>query len=310
MSFRTLLWLAGGYLRDYSGRMRFLGVVKHWALAAALVVAAAISADAAAVWKITGPNGGTLYLGGSIHALRSTDYPLPEAFNRAFEASSHLVFEVDDKGMSGTTRSLLKAGQYPKGDSLKNHVDPRTYDYVKRVFALMKVPEAKFARYRPWFLVLMLQSQGARDFSSDLGVDQFLAKRAKANKKAISGLESGAEHSAVYSGLSDRQGEALLLHMFIPQEQGGGRGNSPPWMGAWRRGDVDEIATSMHAAYREYPAFAVRILDERNRRWMPKIESYLRSGETYYVIVGAAHLGGPNGLLAMLRAKGYQTAKL
>ena len=266
------------------------------------------AAEAASVWKVSGPNGATLYLAGSIHALRSTDYPLPAAFNRAFDASSHLVFEVDDKGMSGTTKSLLKAGEYRRGDSLKNHVDPRTYDYVKRVFALMNVPEAKFARYRPWFLVLMLQSSGMRDFSGQLGVDHFLSTRAKANKKRVSGLESGQEHAAVYSGLSDRQAEALLLHMFIPQAQE--QGNTPSWMPAWRRGDVDSIAASMHKAYAEFPAFAVRILDERNRRWMPKIEGYLRSGETHYVVVGAAHLGGPNGLLAMLRAKGFQTAQL
>ena len=277
-------------------------------LVALLAVATCASANAASVWKVTGPDGGTLYLAGSIHALRSTDYPLPAAFNRAFDASSRLVFEVDEKGMTGTTQSLLKAGQYPKGDSLKNHVDPRTYDYVKRVFALMKVPEAKFARYRPWFLVLMLQSTGMRDFSSQLGVDQFLANRAKANKKPVSGLESGEEHARVYAGLTDRQSEALLLHMFIPQE--GERGADPSWLPAWRRGDVDAIAASMYAAYREYPAFAVRILDERNRRWMPKIEGYLRSGQTHYVVVGAAHLGGPNGLLAMLRAKGYGTTPL
>ncbi len=269
---------------------------------------AASSLHAAAVWKVTGPNGETLYLGGSIHALRSTDYPLPVAFSRAFDASSHIVFEVDDKGMSGTTKSLVKAGQYPKGDSLKNHVDPRTYDYLKRVFALMKVPETQWARYKPWFLVLMIQSTGMRDFSGELGVDEFLARRARANKKPIFGLETGEEHAAVYSGLSDRQAEALLLHTFIPQERQSG--DSPSWMPAWRRGDADAIAASMHAAYREYPAFAVRILDDRNRRWMPKIEGYLRSGHTYYVVVGAAHLGGPNGLLAMLRAKGYQTARL
>jgi uncharacterized protein len=289
--------------------MRSLALRMRLALVLLFGFGVVLHAEGASVFKVTGPNGGTLYLGGSIHALRSSDYPLPPAYNRAFDASTHLVFEVDDKGMSGTTKSLLKAGQYPKGDSLKNHVDPRTYDYLKRVFRLLQVPEAKWSRYRPWFLVLVLQSSGMRDFSGQLGVDSFLSNRAKANKKPVSGLETGAEHAAVYSGLTDRQGEALLLHMFIPQ---GGRtsGDTPSFMGPWRRGDVDAIAAGMHQAYRDYPAFAVRILDERNRRWMPKIESYLRSGHTYYVVVGAAHLGGPNGLLAMLRARGYQTAQL
>jgi uncharacterized protein YbaP (TraB family) len=113
------------------------------------VVAPPGSAATACVWKVTGPSGGTLYLGGSVHALRSSDYPLPPAFNRAFDASSRLVFEVDEKALVQASNGLLKAGRYPKGDSLKNHVDPRTYAYLRRVFALMKVPEANFSRFRP-----------------------------------------------------------------------------------------------------------------------------------------------------------------
>jgi len=46
---------------------------------------------AASVWKVTGSNGGTIYLGGSVHGLLSTDYPLPPAYNHAFDLSSALV---------------------------------------------------------------------------------------------------------------------------------------------------------------------------------------------------------------------------
>ena len=101
------------------------------------------------VWKVTGPNGGVLYLGGSVHALRNSDYPLPVAYNRAFDASSRLVFEDDPKESAQAAKELFRAGTYPKGDNLRNHVDPRTYDYVRRVFALMKIPEEKFSHYLP-----------------------------------------------------------------------------------------------------------------------------------------------------------------
>ncbi|CAN5262600.1 TraB/GumN family protein [soil metagenome] len=262
-------------------------------------------AEAAAVWKVTAPNGRSIYIGGSVHALRSADYPLPAAFNRAFDASSRIVFEVDEKALSGSGKSLLQAGEYPKGDSLKNHVDPRTYDYVRRVFGLMGVPEAKFARYRPWFLVLVLQAPGLHGFSDQLGVDHFLLQRAKANRKTVLGLESTREHAEVFSGLTDRQGELLLLHSFLP-----GQGKKFAWLPAWRRGDVDALARVMHDQYREFPSFAVRILDQRNRRWMPKIEGYLQSGHTHFVVVGAGHLGGPAGVLTMLRARGYQVSQL
>jgi len=258
------------------------------------------------VWKVTGPTGGTLFLGGSVHALRSTDYPLPPAYNRAFDASSRIVLEVEPKALGGAGSAMLKAGSYPKGDSLKNHVDPRTYEYLRRVFGLLKIPEDKFSRYRPWLLVLMLESPGSRGLSGDLGVDEFLTKRARANGKATLGLESISEHIAVFSGLTDRQSEALLLLTFIPQVNA--RGNDYI-MSAWRRGDIEVLARSTRDAYREFPAFGERILGARNRRWAPKLEGYLKSGQTYFVVVGAAHLLGKDGLPVLLAKKGYKVSQ-
>ena len=279
-----------------------------WLLALAFFfIAGRAEAASGCVWKVTGPSGGTLFLGGSVHALRSTDYPLPPAYNRAFDASSRIVLEVEPKALSGSGAAMLKAGSYPKGDSLKNHVDPRTYDYLRRLFGLLKIPEDKFSRYRPWLLVLMLESPSLRGWSGDLGVDEFITKRARANGKRTFGLESAAEHYAVFSGLTDRQSEALLLLTFIPQANARG---SDYIMSAWRRGDVETLARSTRDAYRDFPAFGERILGARNRRWAPKLESYLKSGQTYFVVVGAAHLGGGDGLLALLRARGCKVEQV
>lgn len=266
-------------------------------------------ADAASgcVWKVSASGGGTLFIGGSVHALRSVDYPLPPAYNRAFEASTHVALEVDPKALTAASNGLLKAGEYPAHDSLKNHVDPRTYDYLRRVFGLLKISEQKFSRYRPWMIVLMLESPTTRGLSDDLGVDQFITNRAQANGKPIVGLESASEHSSVFVGLSDRQSEALLLVSFIPQNTKGG---GDIVTSAWRRGDADTLARSMHESYADFPAFADRILGARNRRWIPKLEGYLKSGHTYFAVVGAAHLGGSDGLLALLRARGYKVEQV
>lgn len=279
-----------------------------WLLVLAFCLApVSAQASSGCIWKITGPTGGTLYLGGSIHALRSTDYPLPGGYNRAFESSNRLALEVEPGALRTSGNALVRAGKYPSGDSLKNHVDPRTYDYLKRVFGLMKVSEDKFSRYRPWFLVLMLESPGTRGLSDDLGVDEFITKRARANGKQIVGLESGPEHYAVFSGLNDRQSEALLLVQFIPVAN---TGSSDQLMSAWRRGDVEALARMTHAAYADFPAFGDRLLGARNRRWVPKMEGYLKSGQTYFVVVGAAHLGGSDGLIALMRARGCKVEQL
>ena len=160
--------------------------------ACALIIGCAVNQIEAAscVWKVTGPSGGTLYVGGSWHLLRSRDYPLPPAYNAAFDASTNLAFEVNPKDLRGSAKMTERAGTYPKGDSLKNHVDPRTYDYLRRFFALVNVPESKFSRYRPWFLSIALESPETGGFSFGLGVERYLERRAHANSKPITGLET------------------------------------------------------------------------------------------------------------------------
>jgi uncharacterized protein len=262
-------------------------------------------ADAASVWKITGLDGGTLFLGGSMHVLRPTDYPLPAAYNRAFDASSRLVLEEDPKSALREFRALLKAGEYRGKDNLKNHVDPRTYEYLRRFFALRQIPEQQFIRYRPWLIDILITSPPPEYYG--LGIESFLLKRAVANSKPVFGLESLREHNQVFVGLNDRESEALLLITFINAVQTSSGLNL---VDLWRRGDADMLARLTYDAYRDLPSFGERLLSARNRNWLPKIEKYLGSGQTYFVIVGAAHMGGPDGLLSLLRARGYRIEQL
>ncbi|HSU85433.1 MAG TPA: TraB/GumN family protein [Chthoniobacterales bacterium] len=288
----------------FSGARRFILA----ATGAALGFASSAYAGHACVWKVTGPGGSTLYFGGSIHALRSTDYPLPAAYNRAFDASERIVFEDDPKVSPFRMRRVSKSMELPRNDALKNHLDPRTYDYLKRVFTRAGVNEQAYARLRPWALILALWSPAASGLSSDLGIEGYMERRAHANNKPISGLETFDEHLQIISGLTDRQAEAVILMTFIPQDEGSDA--SKRGLEAWRRGDADAVERQEHAAFADFPAFQERLVAGRNRNWIPKIESYSKSGHVYFVIAGAAHMGGPNGLLALLRARGYQIEQL
>jgi uncharacterized protein YbaP (TraB family) len=178
----------------------------------------------------------------------SSDYPLPSAYNRAFDASSRLVFEDDPKSSSAGIKALLKAGIYPKGDSLRNHVDPRTYAYLRRFFALLNISEEKFSRFRPWLIDLMPDSPSSEHF--ELGVEKLLARRAQANSKPVSGLESTLEHNPFFVGLSDREAEALLLILFI--NAGHQRAGKTDLIQTWRRGDADALSHSVHESFRDF----------------------------------------------------------
>jgi len=148
------------------------------------------AANAASVWKVSSVSGGIVYLGGSIHALRSQDYPLPAAYNRAFDVSASMALEVDERAVVDASKSIAKAGEYARGDSLKRHVDPRTYAFLRKLFSLLGISEEKFSRYRPWYLALLLESPSLNGRSEDLGVEHFLIGRAHKNRKPGAGLES------------------------------------------------------------------------------------------------------------------------
>jgi uncharacterized protein YbaP (TraB family) len=282
----------------------FLGSFRGRLLLVFTIVFGWLSRDcdaASCVWKVTSSDGGTLYLGGSVHALRQSDYPLPAAYLRACDASSRLAFETDLAGNKAASSGLMKAGRYPKGDTLKNHVDPRTYSYVRRFFALQNIGEKEFNSYRPWLINVMLES--APTVNYDLGVERFLQQRAQANHKPVVGLESVQEHMAPFVGLSDRESEALLLIHFINM---GRTDLGENIIGVWRRGDADALTRQMRDAFRDFPAFVDRILTGRNRKWMRKIEEFIHSGQTCFVVAGAGHMGGSEGVVALLRARGYK----
>jgi uncharacterized protein YbaP (TraB family) len=286
------------------GRSRFI----NWVIALSAICLAAESKGATAcVWKVTRPDGKIIYFGGSVHSLPRSDYPIPPAYQRAFDASSRIAFEVDAKALHESSNSLVQNGKYRRGDSLKNHVDARTYAYFRRLFGLMNVAEESFSQYRPWFIVLILQSASSSRSSPKEGVDEYFMKRAAKRSMPVVGLESVQEHARVYSGLTDRESEILLLSTFVPSETH--RGNDDV-LKAWNRGDAETLARMMEQESQEFPAFNERLLGARNRAWIPRIDGFLASGHTYFVVVGAGHFGGSKGLLALMRAKGYQIEQL
>jgi uncharacterized protein YbaP (TraB family) len=239
-----------------------------------------------------------------MHGLDRTDYPLPSAYNRAFDLSSRIVFEDDESASPSKIRSFLKSQEYPKHDNLKNHIDPRVYDYLRRIFALAHISEAELSKLRPWALVMAFASTG----TNSLGVESYLTQRAKANRKPVEGLESFREHVEIISGLNDHQAQLVLLAGFIPQAPGTDKRKAI--MSQWRAGNVDAIARDMRNDYTDLPSFYQRLIVDRNRNWVPKIEHYLQGRSPSFVVAGAGHMGGPEGVLAMLKARGCRIEEL
>ncbi len=260
------------------------------------------------VWKVTAPAGGTLYLAGSVHALRRSDFPLPASYDAAFAASAGLAFETDlSTSPDKWGAALEQAGTLPKGTTLRDRVDPRTYAYIVRVASQVKganTPEKQLEHLRPWALAFMLTPQGFEGVSSAHGVETYLGAKAKAAHKPMVGLVPFKQHIAVFGDMSDADSELFLVHEFIHLDSGSAEFKRT--VAAWRRGDVEAVVQD----YEDAPTIRRRLLTDRNLSWMPRIDGFLRSGKTWMVVAGAAHMAGPQGLPALLKAQGCRVEQL
>ncbi len=282
-------------------------------LAAFVAVAARPAGARCCVWKVTDTAGHTLYLAGSVHALRGSDYPFPAPYEQAYRASASLAFETD-LTLAGQKWSgaLERAARYPDNGRLKDHVDPRTYAYILRVIGNVHgstEPEKKIEHFRPWAIAFMLESPGGiQGVSTNSGVEPYFIQKAKRDHKPVAGLVPFEDHIAVFGKMNDADSEAVLLLAFIHLNTGGKVYEQT--VADWKRGDIDAIEKIEEDEYRDAPSLRRHMLTDRNERWLPTLEGYLRSGKTTMAVVGAAHMAGERGLPALLRAKGFQVEQL
>jgi uncharacterized protein YbaP (TraB family) len=80
----------------------------------------------------------------------------------------------------------------------------------------------------------------------------------------------------------------------------------PLLIASWKKGVFDELLPDMLLSKEKFPTGYHAMFTGRNNNWMPKIENYLADDKVTFVIVGLAHLHGPDGLLELLKNKGYE----
>lgn len=289
-------------------------VVALMALALFSSLGAWKGAAADLVWRVQSWTN-RIYLAGSIHVLRSSDYPLPSSFDFAFQSARVLILEADlDAAATRAFQDYVQAkAQFPAGTSLRTHVSAPLYGRIQN-FAVENGFEATaFDNDRPWFVGAYVAGEKYRDqgLSSDLGVDQHyfgLAKQLPKPRKfletpqqQIDAVADSAESDSV-KGLSAQFG--LLPASQYPVPTGA------ELIAKWRAGQIEAFEEQITVMSRETPSLFENVVRKRNQAWLPQIEAQLKSGEVAFVLVGALHFAGTEGLLAQLGTRGYSVTQL
>jgi uncharacterized protein YbaP (TraB family) len=265
------------------------------------------------LWKVSDSNS-SVYMLGSFHLLKTSDYPLSPAVDAAFVDSAKVCFEIpaQDENAIEAAQAMQKTAVRKDGKTLLQALAPKISSQLQSYARAKNLPVESLQGYKPWFvavLLLMLESQ-AMGLDPQLGLDHHFMNRATAAGKATCALESAEAQIALFDGLSNHQQEQLLeetlgeVRDFQQQMQ--------ELHTAWRNGDEAALyrlgLQEMRSTYQE---LFERINTARNKAWLPKLEALLaESDKNVLVVVGALHLLGNDGLIALLRSRGYRVERL
>ena len=276
------------------------------AIAIALLVVATAAHAKTFAWKVTG-KGGVVYLVGSVHLLSKDFYPLNPAIEAAYRDVDLLVEEVDMADMLDPTAQMgfLTRGMLPSATPLDKVISASTYALVTKRAADLGLPAEPFKLLKPWLVALMLvQAEWQKaGFDPELGLDKHFYDQAKAEGKTTQGLETAAYQISRLDDMTMEQQEHLLSESL--KDLDAEKANMARLVESWRAGDAPGVERIVLSELKQEPLLYQRLLVERNRNWIPKIEALFARPRHALVVVGAAHLVGPDGLIAMLRAKGY-----
>jgi uncharacterized protein YbaP (TraB family) len=252
--------------------------------------------------------GGTpTYLVGSLHVLTPNFYPLPARIDEAFTQSKVLVEEVDMDELTNpsTLLPLLAKAVYTDGRTLDAVIAPDLYKAVVARAEKAGVPAVALQRMKPWMAAVSLTAPALKSagFDAELGVDRHFFDRAKAAGLERRALETVAYQFDRFDDMALPLQEAMLRSVLVDLDTQ--LSNVTLIAEAWRRGDTAAIEKDLLSAFLEAPALYERLLAERNRNWVAPVEACVKQGEACFIVVGAAHLVGPDSLVGLLRAKGY-----
>jgi uncharacterized protein YbaP (TraB family) len=263
------------------------------------------------VWMVE-KNNNLMFIGGTIHILTAQDYPLPSAFEKAYRQSGRVIFETDLNKMESPEfqQYILAELSYNDGRNLKRVLREDTYLSLADFFSERGMSMSSIDNFKPGMVAtLMAVVELQRLGIAGIGVDAHFNQRVNQDQKARGQLESVEDQIAFIANMGADNPDEMLAYNLADIKQ-----LPELWQSmqqAWRSGNLaalDEIAASPLRA--DFPEVYQALLVDRNNAWMPQIVAWSKTMEVEFVLVGALHLVGSDGLLTQLSKRGYKITQL
>jgi len=280
-------------------------IVLAWSLAAC----AAPAPQGPAIWRIHDADS-EIWLFGSVHVLpRDLKWRTPQ-IDAAFANADEVVMETDaasPEAQRSVAALAQRFGALPAGRTLDDLLDPGERAQLAKAASAAHVDPASLQQLRPWFAALKLSVFYAVAHGEDpnAGVEQVLFAEAQAHNKPIGYLETPEVQVRVLADLSPADEKRYFDSTLADIEQGAD--DLDALGAAWARGDTQAMSRLLEPDLHEAgPALYDALITRRNAHWADEIQHRLAGAGHVFIMVGAAHLVGPDSVVALLRARGVQ----
>ncbi len=254
-----------------------------------------------------------VYLAGSIHVMKASLFPLPAQIEAAFGRADRIAVEVNTDALDPESmrQKFLDYALLPSGQTLGTLLKPATLAAVSAHLQAQSIPLASVAPLKPVMLStqLAVARLSALGYLPQFGLEQHFMGAAGA--RPILELETIDQQLAVLTSPPMAVQDEMLAETVDQMD------TIEPIISAmivaWLAGDEREFRRLFDLESGDSPevqAFMRRLLEDRNIGMADKIASYLQMPGTTFVLVGAAHLTGPEGIVALLEARGLKGRRI
>lgn len=261
-------------------------------------------------WEAKSSSGGKVYLLGSLHFGAPWIYPLPAVIDDALASADALVVEANIPETSPD--DLVDRGTYRDKDGLKGVLTPTEWEALANVSRTFGLPTTLVERQRPWLASMTLSTAVLQQlgYSAAYGVDVHIMQEAGRRMPVIE-LESADYQLELLSGMEQKDQVAMLMQTLHEIDEAGRHFGD--MLEAWLNGNAEKLDRLLYEGFDRMvrgEQIYQRLILDRNVKMMSDIARLSHKHDVIFVVVGAGHLVGANGIIERMKADGYYVEQL
>jgi len=263
----------------------------------------------ALLWRISGKDlKEDSYLYGTIHMIGKEDFFLTTDTEKAFAEAERVTFEIDMEQMNDVSVMFSLMGQImmSDGQTLKGLLSETDYNFVKEKFSKLGLPFFMFEKIKPMFLASFAGGDvkpGDMQSGEIKSYEMEFMQMAQAGEKDIAGLETIEFQMSMFDSIPYKAQAEMLVESLKSED--GGDDQFKEMVDMYKNQDIYNMISAFSEEEGGLQGYEDLLLNTRNENWIPIMEGMMHNTKTFFA-VGAGHLAGEKGVIALLREKGYK----